>query len=84
MQAVEKGFHEAVLSGVLMGCAAKNIRAEDGASNAVDSSELAVRIAAARAFRQTTTAGKPVLSEAVMEVHHMSRGIPRKRAWKYQ
>lgn len=52
--AIEKGFREAVQSGGLTGHPVDNVRVTltDGASHAVDSSELAFKIAALNAFRQ--------------------------------
>nr|GLL40751.1 elongation factor G-2, mitochondrial isoform X2 [Ipomoea trifida] len=52
--AIEKGFKEAANSGSLIGHPVENIRVvlTDGASHAVDSSELAFKLAAIYAFRQ--------------------------------
>ncbi|KAK3014537.1 hypothetical protein RJ639_008311 [Escallonia herrerae] len=68
--AIEKGFKEAANSGSLIGYPVENIRIvlTDGASHAVDSSELAFKLAAIYAFRQCYTAAKPVILEPVMLV----------------
>lgn len=68
--AIEKGFKEACNSGSLIGHPVENIRITltDGASHAVDSSELAFKLAAIYAFRQCYTAAKPVILEPVMKV----------------
>ncbi|KAK3002849.1 hypothetical protein RJ639_019911 [Escallonia herrerae] len=68
--AIEKGFKEAANSGSLIGYPVENIRIvlTDGASHAVDSSELAFKLAAIYAFRQCYTAAKPVVLEPVMLV----------------
>ncbi|KAL2234051.1 UNVERIFIED_CONTAM: Elongation factor G-2, mitochondrial [Sesamum indicum] len=68
--AIEKGFKEAVNSGSLIGHPVENVRIvlTDGASHAVDSSELAFKLAAIYAFRQCYTAAKPVILEPVMLV----------------
>ncbi|KAA8515892.1 hypothetical protein F0562_019071 [Nyssa sinensis] len=68
--AIEKGFKEAANSGSLIGHPVENIRVilTDGASHAVDSSELAFKLAAIYAFRQCYAAAKPVILEPVMLV----------------
>ncbi|CAI0449262.1 unnamed protein product [Linum tenue] len=68
--AIEKGFKEAANSGSLIGHPVENLRIvlTDGASHAVDSSELAFKLAAIYAFRQLYTAAKPVILEPVMLV----------------
>ncbi|XP_072965125.1 elongation factor G, mitochondrial [Typha angustifolia] len=68
--AIEKGFKEASNSGSLIGHPVENLRVvlTDGASHAVDSSELAFKLAAIYAFRQCYTAAKPVILEPVMKV----------------
>ncbi|CAG7873986.1 elongation factor G-2, mitochondrial [Brassica rapa] len=68
--AIEKGFKEAANSGSLIGHPVENIRIvlTDGASHAVDSSELAFKMAAIYAFRLCYTAAKPVILEPVMLV----------------
>ncbi|KAL5794933.1 hypothetical protein ACOSP7_003527 [Xanthoceras sorbifolium] len=68
--AIEKGFKEAANSGSLIGHPVENLRVvlTDGASHAVDSSELAFKLAAIYAFRQCYAAAKPVILEPVMVV----------------
>ncbi|OAY69603.1 Elongation factor G, mitochondrial [Ananas comosus] len=68
--AIEKGFKEASNSGSLIGHPVENLRVvlTDGASHAVDSSELAFKLAAIYAFRQCYAAAKPVILEPVMKV----------------
>ncbi|KAD3069240.1 hypothetical protein R6Q59_016716 [Mikania micrantha] len=67
---IEKGFREAANSGSLIGFPVENIRVvlTDGASHAVDSSELAFRLASIYAFRQCYAKCKPVILEPVMSV----------------
>ncbi|KAK3195126.1 hypothetical protein Dsin_026436 [Dipteronia sinensis] len=68
--AIEKGFKEAANSGSLIGHPVENLRVvlTDGSSHAVDSSELAFKLAAIYAFRQCYAAAKPVILEPVMMV----------------
>ncbi|WOL08368.1 elongation factor G, mitochondrial [Canna indica] len=68
--AIEKGFREASNSGSLIGHPVENVRVvlTDGASHAVDSSELAFKLAAIYAFRKCYSAAKPVILEPVMKV----------------
>ncbi|XP_022770225.1 elongation factor G-1, mitochondrial-like isoform X2 [Durio zibethinus] len=68
--AIEKGFKEAANSGSLIGHPVENIRIvlTDGASHAVDSSELAFKLAAIYAFRQCYNNARPVILEPVMLV----------------
>ncbi|AEC10498.1 putative protein-synthesizing GTPase [Arabidopsis thaliana] len=68
--AIEKGFKEAANSGSLIGHPVENLRIvlTDGASHAVDSSELAFKMAAIYAFRLCYTAARPVILEPVMLV----------------
>ncbi|XP_077251338.1 elongation factor G, mitochondrial-like isoform X1 [Tasmannia lanceolata] len=68
--AIEKGFREASNSGSLIGHPVEYIRVvlTDGASHAVDSSELAFKLAAIYAFRQCYAAAKPVILEPTMLV----------------
>ncbi|WJX23117.1 Elongation factor G-2, mitochondrial [Trifolium repens] len=70
MSAIEKGFKEAANSGALIGHPVENIRVvlTDGAAHAVDSSELAFKVASICAFRQCYTASKPVILEPIMLV----------------
>lgn len=68
--AIEKGFREAANSGSLIGHPVENIRVvlTDGASHAVDSSELAFKMASIYAFRQCYDKAKPVILEPIMLV----------------
>ncbi|XP_026407135.1 elongation factor G-1, mitochondrial-like [Papaver somniferum] len=68
--AIEKGFKEAANSGSLIGFPVENVRVvlTDGAAHAVDSSELAFKLASIYAFRRCYTAAKPVILEPVMLV----------------
>ncbi|CAM8987355.1 unnamed protein product [Rhodiola kirilowii] len=68
--AIEKGFREAANSGSLIGHPVEDIRVvlTDGAAHAVDSSELAFKLASIYAFRQCYTAAKPVILEPIMTV----------------
>ncbi|XP_059448256.1 elongation factor G-2, mitochondrial [Corylus avellana] len=68
--AIEKGFKEAANSGSLIGHPVEHLRVvlTDGASHAVDSSELAFKLASIYAFRQCYTAAKPVILEPIMSV----------------
>ncbi|KAL9264757.1 Elongation factor G-1, mitochondrial-like protein [Drosera capensis] len=67
---IEKGFKEAANSGSLIGYPVEYIRIAltDGASHAVDSSELAFKLASIYAFRQCYMAARPVILEPVMLV----------------
>eukprot|EP00850_Spirogloea_muscicola_P020862 SM000229S07498 [mRNA] locus=s229:46209:53419:+ [translate_table: standard] len=68
--AIEKGFLEAANSGSLIGFPVEGARCvlTDGASHAVDSSELAFKLAALYAFRQCYMAARPVILEPIMSV----------------
>ncbi|CAK9224974.1 unnamed protein product [Sphagnum troendelagicum] len=70
IQAIEKGFIEAKNSGSLIGHPVENLRVvlTDGASHAVDSSELAFKLAALYAFRQCYMAARPAILEPIMLV----------------
>ncbi|KAN0137647.1 P-loop containing nucleoside triphosphate hydrolase protein [Lactarius tabidus] len=68
--AVEKGFFEALEKGTLAGNPISGVRMvlRDGAFHAVDSSELAFRLAAIGTFREAYLKTKPVISEPIMTV----------------
>ncbi|KAI0260605.1 elongation factor G, mitochondrial [Gloeopeniophorella convolvens] len=68
--AVEKGFYEALEKGTLSGNPISGVRLvlRDGAFHAVDSSELAFRLAAIGAFREAYLKTKPVILEPIMTV----------------
>ena len=66
----EKGFKEAVTSGVMAGFPVVDVEVElyDGKYHDVDSSELAFKIAAVQAFKEGARRADPTLLEPVMEV----------------
>lgn len=66
----DKGFQDSMEKGNLIGFPITGIRAciNDGQSHAVDSSDMAFRIAARAAFRETYSSAKPVILEPVMRV----------------
>ncbi|MDR0249528.1 MAG: elongation factor G [Oscillospiraceae bacterium] len=68
--AVEKGIADAMLSGVLSGYPAVDIKVtlRDGSFHEVDSSEIAFRIAASMAFKEGCKKADPVLLEPIMKV----------------
>ena len=68
--ACDKGFKEASQTGGLIGHPVENLRVvlTDGASHAVDSSEMAFKLAALSAFRQVYEKAKPKILEPVMAV----------------
>ncbi len=68
--AVEKGLREALDSGNLAGYPVVDFKAVlyDGSYHAVDSSEMAFKIAASKAFKKAMDVGKAVLLEPVMDM----------------
>lgn len=70
VQAVEKGFKQAVNAGELTGFPVQKVRVviTDGQSHSVDSNELAFKIAALSAFKQCYMNTAPVVLEPVMQV----------------
>lgn len=68
--AVEKGLIEAMEEGVLAGYPVTNLKATlyDGSYHAVDSNEMAFKMAAKLAFKKGVEIAKPVLLEPVMNV----------------
>jgi len=70
IRAVERGVREALTTGVLAGYPTIGVAVElvDGSCHAVDSSELAFRIAGSMAVRQALSQANPVLLEPVMSV----------------
>lgn len=68
--AVEKGFQEALEEGPLSGCAVVDIKAvvTDGSYHPVDSSDMAFKYAANRAFKEVMMQAGPILLEPVMEL----------------
>jgi elongation factor G len=70
MPAVEKGVKEGLLKGAVAGYPVQGVKVEvyDGSFHPVDSSEVAFKIAAARAFREAMSQAKPSLLEPIMTV----------------
>ena len=68
--AVEKGVVEAAAKGPLAGfpCVDFRVIADDGSYHAVDSSEMAFKIAGSIAFKKAAIEAKPVLLEPIMEI----------------
>ncbi|MBW1898218.1 MAG: elongation factor G [Deltaproteobacteria bacterium] len=68
--AVEKGILETCSKGVLAGfpCVDFRITLDDGTFHAVDSSEMAFKIAGALAYKKAAIEAKPVLLEPIMKV----------------
>jgi elongation factor G len=68
--AVEKGVREAMEAGVLAGYPVKGVRVRlfDGQYHAVDSSEIAFKLAGAQAMRHALELADPVLLEPIMLV----------------
>ncbi len=68
--AVEKGINEASIKGVLAGfqCIDFQVTLDDGSFHAVDSSEMAFKIAGSLAFRKAAAEAHPVLLEPIMSV----------------
>jgi elongation factor G len=68
--AVEKGVVEAAARGFLAGypCVDFRVTVDDGSYHAVDSSEMAFKVAGSLAFKKAITDAKPVLLEPIMEV----------------
>jgi elongation factor G len=68
--AVEKGVLEAMNQGILAGFPVTGVRCAlvDGSYHAVDSSEMAFKVAGALAFREGSQKARPVLLEPVDEI----------------
>ncbi|MBQ0079446.1 MAG: elongation factor G [Eubacterium sp.] len=68
--AVEKGLRECMEKGPLAGCKVQNVKAilYDGSYHAVDSNEMAFKIAASLAFKKGIEMAKPCLLEPVMKL----------------
>ncbi len=68
--AVEKGIIEASQKGVLAGFLCVDFKAtlDDGSFHAVDSSEMAFKIAGSLAYRKAAKEAKPVLLEPIMKM----------------
>lgn len=69
--AVEKGLHDCLEKGVLAGFPVVNVKATllDGSYHAVDSSEMAFKMAASLAFKKGMKEAKPVLLEPIYAVN---------------
>jgi elongation factor G len=67
---VEKGVNEAKEEGVLAGYPVVDVRASlyDGSFHAVDSSDIAFKIAGAQALKKGLAQGQPVLLEPIMKL----------------
>ena len=70
LPAIKKGFEEACDVGPLSGNPVMGVRVvlQDGAAHAVDSNEMAFKLAAKGAFREAMNKGKPLVLEPVMAV----------------
>ncbi len=68
--AVEKGIVESAQRGVLAGfpCVDFKVTLDDGSYHAVDSSEMAFKIAGSLAFKKASEQANPVLLEPIMKV----------------
>jgi elongation factor G len=68
--AVEKGIIESAAKGVLAGfpCVDFKVLLDDGSFHAVDSSEMAFKIAGSLAFKKAVESANPVLLEPIMKV----------------
>lgn len=68
--ACDKGFQEQLKKGLLIGAPVVNVRCtvNDGQYHDVDSSELAFRIAAMAAIRESYQAAGPIILEPIMKV----------------
>eukprot|EP00579_Thalassiosira_antarctica_P002505 CAMPEP_0201874418 /NCGR_PEP_ID=MMETSP0902-20130614/6683_1 /ASSEMBLY_ACC=CAM_ASM_000551 /TAXON_ID=420261 /ORGANISM="Thalassiosira antarctica, Strain CCMP982" /LENGTH=758 /DNA_ID=CAMNT_0048401289 /DNA_START=12 /DNA_END=2288 /DNA_ORIENTATION=+ len=66
----EKGMNDAMVEGALVGCEVEGVRVvlQDGASHAVDSSDMAFRISMAHAIRDTMKRALPSVLEPIMTV----------------
>jgi len=66
----EKGMNDAMVEGSLVGSEVEGVRVvlQDGASHAVDSSDMAFRICMANAIRDTMKSANPSILEPVMAV----------------
>ncbi|MDR3593299.1 elongation factor G [Clostridium sp.] len=71
--AVEKGLRECIAHGVLAGCPVMGLKAtlHDGSYHAVDSSEMAFKMAASLAYKKGLEQAKPILLEPIMKLDIM-------------
>ena len=74
--AVNKGAEEALLTGVIAGYPVMDVKVAvvDGSFHAVDSSEMAFKIAASMAIKDALTKAGPILLEPVMELQVITPG----------
>ena len=74
--AVSKGAEEALLTGVIAGYPVMDVKVAvvDGSFHAVDSSEMAFKIAASMALKDALSKAGPVLLEPVMEMQVITPG----------
>ncbi|MCY4582804.1 MAG: elongation factor G, partial [Chloroflexi bacterium] len=74
--AVSKGAEEALLTGVIAGYPVMDVKVAvvDGSFHAVDSSEMAFKIAASMAMKDALSKAGPVLLEPVMEMQVITPG----------
>ncbi|MXY59578.1 MAG: elongation factor G [Chloroflexi bacterium] len=74
--AVSKGAEEALLTGVIAGYPVMDVKVAvvDGSFHAVDSSEMAFKIAASMAIKDALSKAGPVLLEPVMEMQVITPG----------
>ncbi|MBQ3636158.1 MAG: elongation factor G [Bacteroidales bacterium] len=68
--AVEKGFQEAMKTGVLAGYVVENLKVTllDGSFHPVDSDALSFELAARQAFKEACAKANPILLEPIMKV----------------
>lgn len=68
--ACDKGFQDSMAEGTLIGFPVVNVKAciNDGDNHAVDSSDMAFRIASRAAFRKAYAKANPVILEPIMKV----------------
>jgi len=68
--AIQKGIEEAISSGIVGGYPVVDLKVSvyDGSYHEVDSSEMAFKIAASKAFKDAMAAADPVLLEPIMKV----------------
>ena len=74
--AVSKGAEEALLTGVIAGYPVMDVKVAvvDGSFHAVDSSEMAFKIAGSMAIKNALTKAGPILLEPVMELQVITPG----------
>jgi elongation factor G len=70
ISSIEKGFEEAMANGPLIGYQVQGVRVvlQDGAAHAVDSSEMAFKIASKYAFREAVADARAQILEPTMNV----------------